>query len=163
MVPSKGLQENEEVQSFWSHSFQREAATLQSANSFHAVIWARFLKTKVAPFLKKVFPRKRSFNLLLDGEQILHAPEAKAVMRETRITTLPDWPKYSPDLNPQEHVWARSEPRLRELETGWDSFDAWEKKLFKAISQYPSPEKLVGSMARRCQECVTRGGAMLDD
>ncbi len=62
------------------------------------------------------------------------------------------WPKYSPELNPQEHVWTQAEPRTRQLETGRDSFEAWEKKVFLAIGHYPSPEKLIGSMARRCQD-----------
>jgi hypothetical protein len=33
----------------------------------------------------------------------------------------------------------------------------------KAVKQYPSPEKLVGSMARRCKQVLERDGAMLDD
>jgi hypothetical protein len=129
----------------------------------NAAIWATFVKKRLGPFLKKAFPRLGSYNLLLDGEKILHAPEAKAAMREARITTLQGWPKYSPELSPQEHVWTQAEPRTRQLETGRDSFEAWEKKVFQAIGHYPSPEKLIGSMARRCQDCINRRGAMLDE
>jgi len=50
------------------------------------------------------FPNKRQFQLLLDGEPLLHAPPAKRAMQEFGITTLPDWPASSPELNPAEHV-----------------------------------------------------------
>jgi len=132
-------------------------------SSLTAATWATFVKKRLGPFLKKTFPRLGSYNILLDGEKLLHAPEAKAAMREAGITTLEGWPKYSPELNPQEHVWARAEPCVRQLETGRDSFEAWEKKVLKAIGLYPSPEKLIASMARRCQDCSRRKGAMLDE
>ena len=73
-----------------------------------------------------------------------------------------DWPRYSPELDPEEHVWTRAEPDLRALETGDDTFVDWKKKVFAAVRAYPSPQKLVGSMAKRCQECLKRQGAMLD-
>ena len=50
------------------------------------------------------FPNKRQFQLLLDEEPLLHAPPAKRAMQEFGITTLPDWPASSPELNPAEHV-----------------------------------------------------------
>jgi len=37
------------------------------------------------------------------------------------------------------------------------------QKVLAAVKKYPSPEKLVSSMARRCKECLKRGGAMLDE
>jgi hypothetical protein len=132
-------------------------------NQFDAAKWAGFLRSKVAPFLKKTFPGKASFQLLLDGESILHAPEAKRAMKEHGIATLPDWPAYSPELNPQEHVWSRAEPELRESEADDESFEQWKKKVIKAVGQYPSAEKLVASMARRCKDCLARKGAMLDE
>jgi len=132
-------------------------------NQFSAAEWSGFLKKRVAPFLHKCFPQKTSFHLLLDGERLLHAPAAKKAMRESGISTLTDWPGYSPELNPQEHVWSRAEPHLRALETGVDSFSEWKKKVCAAVKQYPASEKLVGSMARRCQDCLMRHGAMLDE
>ena len=124
--------------------------------------WAKFVKSKVAPFLKRSFPNKSSFTILLDGEKIMHAPPGKAVMKAAGISVLPGWPPHSPELNPQEHVWTQAEPKLRELETGKDSFEAWKPKVLKAVALYPSPEKLVGSMAKRCKDCIDRDGAMLD-
>ena len=132
-------------------------------DNFNSAIWAKYLKKRVAPFLRRCFPEKESFHLLLDGEGLLHAPEAKRAMRENRISTLKDWPAYSPELNPQEHVWTQAEPTLRKLETGEDEYGPWKKKVMAAIKAYPSPEKLVGSMARRVKECLARNGAMLDE
>jgi len=66
-------------------------------------------------------------------------------------------------LNPQEHVWSRAEPELRESEADDESFEHWKKKVIKAVGQYPSAEKLVASMARRCKDCLARKGAMLDE
>ena len=124
--------------------------------------WAVLVKTKLKPFLKKAFPGLTSFHILLDGEPLLHAPSSKAAYREAKITTEP-WPKYSPDLNPQEQVWSWAEPQLRRLETGADPFTGWHKKILKAVHAYPAKEKLIPSMARRCKALVARSGAMLDD
>jgi hypothetical protein len=124
--------------------------------------WAVLVETKVNPFLKRTFPRLTSFHILFDGEPLLHAPAAQAAYRKAKITTEP-WPKYSPDLNPQEQVWAWAEPQLRRLETGTDAFPVWQKKILKAVHAYPSKEKLIPSMARRCKALVERSGAMLDD
>ena len=93
-----------------------------------ADVWAKLVKKRVGPFLKKSFPRRSAYRIILDSEPILHAPVAKAAYREWNITVEPHWPKYSPDLNPQENVWSRAEPDLRELEDGYDEFEPWQKK-----------------------------------
>ena len=66
--------------------------------------WAAEFKAKVVPFLKRSFPRKKTFQILLDGEKLLRGPAAKAAMTEAGVTILPNWPSYSPDLNPQDWV-----------------------------------------------------------
>ncbi len=124
--------------------------------------WAASVRKRVAPFLKKAFPGLTSYNILLDGEALLHGPPAKAAFRAGNITIMPGWPKYSPDLNPQENVWAWAEKHLRELETGRDTFAVWQKKTLKAVNAYPSAGKLIASMAKRCQALRENKGAMLD-
>ena len=37
------------------------------------------------------------------------------------------WPRYSPELDPEEHVWTRAEPDVRSLETDDDAFADWKK------------------------------------
>ena len=127
-----------------------------------ATVWAGFVRTRLGPFLKKCYPTATSFQILLDGEKLLHAPAAKNAYKEFGITTLPKWPKYNPDLNPQENVWSRAEPTVRLMETGREPFEQWTKKVVKACNTYPSPQKLIGSMARRCKQVLERQGAMAD-
>ena len=81
---------------------------------WNSVLWAALVDQKVNPFLKKAFPGKKKFHLLLDSEPLLHTDEAKASYTRAGITT-EAWPKYSPDLNPQEQVWAWAESKLRRL------------------------------------------------
>ena len=125
--------------------------------------WVSDIKTHVAPFLKKSFPSLSSYMILLDGEPLLHAPEAKAMMAKYNIKVLPGWPKYSPDLNPQENVWAWAEPELRKIEGPNDSFEVFQKKTLKAVMAYPSTVKLIPAMARRCKTVAGGNGAMLDN
>jgi len=112
----------------------------------------------LGPFLKKCYPTTTSFQILPDGEKLLHAPPAKSAYKELGITTLPKWPKYSPDLNPQENVWAWAENKLRELETNDNSFLVFQKLCLKAVGQNPAKEKLIGSMTKRVRMMLERQG-----
>ena len=97
-------------------------------------MWAKDVKTKVGPFLKKSFPSLKSYQIRLDGEKLLHAPAAKTAFRLMNITILPGWPKYSPDLNPQENVWAWTEPELRKREKATDTFRDFGTKVVSAVN-----------------------------
>jgi len=121
--------------------------------------WANMIKTRVGPWLKRTFPRKASFVVLLDGEKLLHAPVAKAAMTEVGLSCLPKWPGYSPDLNPQENVWAWAEETLRDDEKDNDSFEVFQGRVLKACREYPFGGKLVGSMAKRMKLLLDKKGA----
>ena len=73
-------------------------------------IWAGLIKSKMVPWLKRSFPGRQEFRILLDSEPLLHGPAAKAVFRQYGISIEPGWPKYSADLNPQENIWSQAEP-----------------------------------------------------
>ena len=126
-----------------------------------ASVWAGLVRSKVGPFLKRSFPGTTSFQLLLDAEKLLHTPTTKNAYNDFNITTLPHWPKYSPDLNPQENVWSWAEKKLRELESGSVAFPAWQRLCVKAVKEYPAKSKLVGSMAKRVKLLLDRRGAMI--
>ena len=83
-------------------------------------------------------------------------------MAEAGITVLPGWPSYSPDLNPQENVWAWAETRLRDLEVDTDSFGHFQKAT-RAVCDYPSASgvKLIPAIAKRLQAVIEAKGAML--
>ena len=124
--------------------------------------WAAEIRAQLAPFLKSCFPGRTSFCTLIDGEKLLHGPAAKAAMAENGITVLPNWPSYSPDMNPQENVWAWAEDRLRELERDTDTFGDFQAKVMQAVCEYPvaSAVKLIPGMAKRCKKVVEAKGAM---
>ena len=98
--------------------------------SYKAENWAADIKKHLKPFLKKEFPTKTAFQILLDGEKLLHAPVAKMAMAACGISVLPNWPKYSPDLNPQENVWPWAEKNLRGREKGKSpTFTTFQKQV----------------------------------
>ena len=80
---------------------ERESQRVREPSPWSAEVWAQLVRSKVKPFLQKEFPGRTSFQLLLDGEKLLRAPPAQVAFRAVGITLLPNWPPYSPDLNPQ--------------------------------------------------------------
>ena len=160
--PKKDWKKTRKQKVFGMTTSNGKSLAFLTPSPWSAEHWADLVDTKVAPFLRKTFPGRRAFHILLDGENLLHAPPAKAAYKRGSITT-EAWPKYSPDLNPQEQVWAWAEPQLRRLESGSDTFVKWQPKILKAVQAYPAKAKLIPSMARRCKTLVDRAGAMLDD
>ena len=70
--------------------------------------------------------------MLLDGEPILRAEIVEAAMADKQIKLLDGWPKYSPDLNPQENVWPAAEGAIRAAERNGDTFADFKKRCVKA-------------------------------
>ena len=123
--------------------------------------FARLVRSKVGPWLQESFPDLTRFRILIDGEKVMHAADAKVALGEFNIDTLRDWPKYSPDLNPQENVWAQAEKLLRAAEKPDDTFETFKRRVLKACRSYPSGAKLIPSMATRMQKVIDSHGAMI--
>ena len=129
---------------------------------FDASVWAKLVRTKVAPFLRRSFPSRASFKILLDSEQIFHAPIAKEAYRECNIEILAGWPKYSPELNPQENVWPLAETALRKKEgDGGETFEEFQQLALAAVREYVGAKNLVGGMVSRIKECLDSNGAYM--
>ena len=75
---------------------------LQCPQPWCSEAFARIVRQRVGPFFQAAYPEKRHIRVLLDSEPLLHAGPAKEALAEFGIEALPDWPKYSPDVNPQE-------------------------------------------------------------
>ena len=110
--------------------------------------------------MRLAFPSRKTNTILLDGEKLLHTDAARAAMKKEGLRPLPSWPPESPDLNPQENVWAWAEPKLRRAEAKADSFKKFKQRVVSVCQKYPSGEKLVESLAGRVERCLKlRGGS----
>ena len=127
---------------------------------FTAKDFAKLVRHRVGPFIQRAFPNCWHKRVLFDGEPLLHAPVAKEALAEFGIHALPNWPGYSPDLNPQENVWPWIEKKVRKEECYTDSFSVFRSRLTRLSKAYPNPESLVKSMASRIAECKRKRGAM---
>ena len=60
------------------------------------------IKTRLIPMLKRKYPERSSWTMLIDGEKLMHTTLAKELYKAKGMKLLPKWPAYSPDLNPQD-------------------------------------------------------------
>ena len=111
-------------------------------------------------FFRETFPNRATIWILVDGELALHTVAAKAAYAEFGLQVLPDWPKFSPDLNPQENVWSWVEEHLRRAEERSDSFETFCRKMLLVARQYPGGAALIPSMAERTEKVLCLKGGM---
>ena len=101
------------------------------------------MRKHVGPCFRTAFPTKSLSRILIDSEPLLHNDGAKRAFADYGISPIADWPKYSPDLNPQENVWSWAEKALRRQEKRSDTFAIFCRKLIRVARRYPSQESLI--------------------
>ena len=111
-------------------------------------------------FFRDNFTGSATIRILIDEEPLLHTYIGKAAFAQFGMHALAGWPKYSPDLNPQENVWSWVEEALRKQEKRSDTFDVFWKKIFVVSRRYPGAGALIPSMAQRLQAVLDLKGGM---
>ena len=116
---------------------------------------------------KGLLPSYRTSQLFVQDNARIHTSRAvRTFLADHQITTL-DWPAYSPDLNPIEHLWWQLKRRMNkfypqynnysETQEQWDGFcyalkDCWRRIPRRRI------EQLITSMPRRLGACRAARG-----
>lgn len=137
-----------------------KSLTVMCKTPFNADRFAELIRKRVGPFFAKEFPALKRRRILLDGEPLLHAPPAKRAMQQYGLTCLPNWPAYSPDLNPQENVWPWLQARLNHRTDQLTSFAKFQRAIVREGPKYLGAAKLIPSMPKRVAECLEKQGAM---
>ena len=122
--------------------------------------FAELMDQKFAPWLKRQFPGKREFRLLLDGERLLHAEKPREIFAKHGFKCLEEWPPRSPDMNPQENTWSLVDRTLRKEEPKGEAYEAFCERVARVNRKLPRGTacNLVKSLARRMQQVEKRKG-----
>ena len=120
--------------------------------------FAKLVRARIGPALREAFPDRPRCRLLIDGEKLMHTPEAKAALRDAGVQVLANWPAHSPDLNPQENMWPWLEDKLRSAEKPSDTFKSFKVRLRTLARGFPDSVTLIPSLHKRVAECLKRKG-----
>jgi len=134
-------------------------------HGYSAESYLEVLDGEVAPIYATLDP---GYEFMQDNASIHTAKKVKAWFLEHEIELLKDWPPFSPDLNPIEHIWWHLKKRLYDmfpdvasdkseseharqtmescLQAAWDTL---EQDLF---------DKVGGSMRARIEACIAANG-----
>ncbi|GFY20991.1 transposable element Tcb1 transposase [Trichonephila clavipes] len=72
-----------------------------------------------------------------------------------------DWPAYSPELNPKEHVWDMVSRRIAARQPTHTCLPELRRALIDEWCNIPQDhvDNLILSMARRCKACIASSGS----
>jgi hypothetical protein len=172
MVQTYGTNKNMKVM-VWASFWDRARSSLyimdrdfeSKKHGYSAASYLEVLNAEVAPIFEGLEP---GYQFMQDNAAIHTARKVKEWFIDQGIELLQDWPPYSPDLNPIEHIWWHLKARFYDmfpevaackseseharqamescLQAAWDTLD---NTLF---------EKVGGSMRSRIEACIEANG-----
>ncbi|GFT86117.1 DDE_3 domain-containing protein [Trichonephila clavipes] len=98
--------------------------------------------------------------LFMDDNARLHHANIVDECLQLEDITLMDWPAYSPDLNPIEHVWDMIGRRIPSRQTPPTCLPELRKVLLDKLCNIPQDQidNLILSMPRRCKAYIASSG-----
>jgi hypothetical protein len=113
--------------------------------------------------LCKIVPDLVSRGLIFqhDGARPHMANSTRAYLSRKEVKMVEDWPPYSPDLNPVEHMWKLLDARISE--SAPDTFTELKAAAIKAWNEFPQQiiDNLVLGFRSKVQRCSKAQGGPL--
>jgi hypothetical protein len=121
------------------------------------VLLKKLLDNTLLLTAQRAFKKNESWSLLHDNDKKFKSIVVTEWVHNHGVTVL-EWPPYSPDLNPIEHVWADLKRRVEAvnpkgmLQLATAMMTCW-------LQTSPALcKKVVDSMPKRCQACIDNKG-----
>ncbi|GFV94702.1 DDE_3 domain-containing protein [Trichonephila clavipes] len=96
----------------------------------------------------------------MDDNARLHSENIVDECLQSEDITRMDWPAYSPDLNPIEHVWDMLDRRIAAHQLSPTCLPELWRALLDEWCHIPQDQidNLILSMPRRCKACIASSG-----